>query len=358
MSRTGTVRGRPAGRGTVLARVVANMLSGAAAVGMSPDTLRDAAGLGRVDLDHPDARVPLWVEVALWQLIAKRTADPAIAIRMGAAVTPRQWGLAGYAMYYSSTLGVALHRLVRYVRILNDAIELRLEEPSDAQVALAQLAQEPGMGLAYAVSYRTAQFLGLCRRITRSEVVPAEVAFAFDLPSGTLEYHRFFRCPLRFSQPHSLVILARRDLDLPIPTGDETLAGYLSENAERVLRTLLTGTSMRDRVRSAVWAVLSDGPPTLHHIASLVHVTPRTLQRRLAAQGTTLHREIEHIREQMALTVLRERATPIDEVAFILGYSEPSTFYRSFKRWTGRTPRQYRAAATPRADPTQGRRSG
>ena len=67
----------------------------------------------------------------------------------------------------------------------------------------------------------------------------------------------------------------------------------------------------------------------------------RTLQRRLAAEGTSLQREVEQIRKVMAIAVLRDRSVAIEDVAFLLGYSEPSTFFRSFKRWTGFTPRHF-----------------
>ncbi|HBZ69331.1 MAG TPA: hypothetical protein DEP35_06185, partial [Deltaproteobacteria bacterium] len=240
----------------------------------------------------------------------------------------------------------ALRRLVRYGRILNEAFLFRFEGPAGQQVAIAQSPPEPGVGHPYAVNYRCAVLLGVCRRITRVDLVPSEIAFAYQQPRSILEYHRFFHCPLRFGQPVSTITFAKRDIDLPIPGEDETLAGYLSENAERVLRTLCSGTSTKERVRTAIWAELSEGPPKLHRVASALHVPPRTLQRRLAAEGTSLRQEVEHIREQMALATLRERQVPIEEVAFILGYAEPSTFYRSFKRWTGKTPRQYRARAS------------
>jgi AraC-like DNA-binding protein len=350
-------RGPAPHKGTVLARVVANVLSGAEREGMPREALFEAAGLGVVDLADPDARAPLWAYVALWQLIAKRATDPGVGIRMGEVVTAaRRWGLLGYAMYYSSTLGAALRRLARYGRLLVETVEFRLEEPSNQHVAVAECSPALGVGLPYAVSYSFAVLVGACREITRAEVVPAEVAFAHDPPGPTAEYHRFFRCPLRFGQPLSKVTFVKHDLDLPVPLGDETLAGYLSESAERVLQTLLTGSSTTERVRAAIWAGLSEGPPTLHHVASALHLPPRTLQRRLAAEGTTLHREIEHIRRQMAVATLQERTVPIEEVAFILGYAEPSTFYRSFKRWTGKTPRQYRAAgASPIRPPASSR---
>ena len=346
MPRTRAARDGAPGKGTVLARVIANILSGATQQGIPRDALLEAAGLRGVDFSDPDARVPSWIYVALWQLIARHSADPGIGIRMGSAVEPRQWGLLGYAMAYSSTLGAGLRRLVRYGRMLNEAYPFGLEGPSGQHVAIVQSPPEPGIGHPYAVNYRCAILLGASRRITRADVVPVEVAFAYEQPASTLDYHRFFRCPLRFGQPLSKITFAQRDVDLPIPGGDETLAGYLSENAEGVLRTLCSGGTMRERVRTAIWAALSDGPPKLGRVASVLQVPPRTLQRHLAAEGTSVHQEVEYIRRHMAVAALRERAVPIEEVAFILGYTEPSTFYRSFRRWTGRTPRQYRASAT------------
>jgi AraC-like DNA-binding protein len=333
------------GSGNVLARVVANILSTAGQEGVPRDPLLEAAGLRGVDFSNPDARVPSWTQAALWQLIAQRAGDPGIGIRMGAALQVRQWGLLGYAMSYSSSLGAALRRLTRYARILSEDLQFHLSEPGAGHVAIEQRARDLGAGLPYAVNFRFASLVGVCRQITRAEVVPSEIAFAYEAPNSTLEYRRFFRCPLRFNQPLSIVTFAKRDLDLPVPGGDETLAGYLSDNAERVLKSLFRGTSTSERVRAAIWAALSEGRPTLRHIASALQLPPRTLQRHLAAEGTSLHREVEHIREHIAIATLRERTIPIEEVAFILGYTEASTFYRSFRRWTGKTPRQYRAAA-------------
>ena len=344
---TGRAARKPTdGTGTILARVAANTLSGAVREGVRREALLEAAGLRAVDFSDPDARVPAWVEVALWQLIAQRVPDPGVGIRIGASIGAREWGLLGYAVSFSATLGAALRRLVRYQRILKEGLQFRIEEPGAQHVAIAQLEPDLGGGvLPYASSSRAAAFVATCREITRSEVVPAEIAFTWDPPISTLEYSRFFRCPLRFNQPQSRITFTKRDIDLPIPGGDETLAGYLSDNAERVLRTLCSGTSATERVRSAIWAALGDGRPTLRHIASVLHLPPRTLQRHLAAEGTSLHREVEHIRRRMAVALLRERTVPAVEVAFLLGYEDSSTFYRSFRRWTGKTPHQYRTGA-------------
>jgi len=91
--------------------------------------------------------------------------------------------------------------------------------------------------------------------------------------------------------------------------------------------------------------MLADGKPTLSRIASEMNMTARTLQRRLADEGTSLQNEVEEIRRAMATAMLRDPANSTDEVAYLLGYAEPSTLFRSFRRWTGMTPQEYRKTA-------------
>jgi AraC-like DNA-binding protein len=327
---------------TVLARVVTRIVNLAAAEGMARERLVEAAGLTHVDLTDGDSRVPVSTQVGLWRLIGQGVSDPGFGVRGGASIKVRETGLLGYVMSCSATLGAALRRLVRYGRILSDAVELTLERPGRDHVAIAQSRGALGDGLPLAVDYRLAVLVSACRQITGVQIVPAEIGFSYDQPASTLEHRRFFRCPLRFGQPESKVVFLERDLSLLVPKGDEALAGYLSEYAEQVLRSLVTGDSIRERVRSAIWAALGDGRPALARVASALGMPPRTLQRRLAEEGTSLQREAEDIRRAMAMAMLRDRAISIPEVAFLLGYAEPSTLFRAFRRWTAMTPRQYR----------------
>ena len=321
------------------------MVAHAEQEGVKRETLLEAAGLGGLDLTHPDARIPLSAQVALRQLIVKATADPGYGIREGASFRVRDAGLLGYAMYFSATLGAALHRLARYSRIIIDVMRTDLETIDRQLVAIAVSHRALGAGLPAAVDAELATIVGMCREITGVDLAPCEVAFSYDQPASTEEHRRFFRCPLRFSRPASKIVLRQRDLALPIARGDETLAGYLDEDAEHVLRTLVEGTSLREQTRSAIWALLSEGRPSVPRIASALQLPRRTLQRRLAQEGTNLQTEIDNIRKTMAMAAVRVRGTSIEEIAFVLGYKEPSTFYRSFKRWTGKTPHQYRTAA-------------
>jgi AraC-like DNA-binding protein len=196
-----------------------------------------------------------------------------------------------------------------------------------------------------AESYRLAALLAGTRELSGLDIVPTEVTFTYAQPPTITTYSEYFRCPVHFGARTGRVVFRKADLDLAVVKADETLAGYLSKYAEQVLASLVQGETMRHRVHAAIWSLLGDGPPALKQVAGALRMPPRTLQRRLAAERTSLQREIDGIRKIMAIAVLREDSMNVEDVAFLLGYAEPSTFFRAFKRWTGTTPRRFRDAA-------------
>jgi AraC-like DNA-binding protein len=127
---------------------------------------------------------------------------------------------------------------------------------------------------------------------------------------------------------------------------DVTLGGYLDQLATELLRGLPDPDSFRDRVRRAMWSELSDGPPALTTTAANLAVSPRTLQRRLREEGTSFGQLLDELRREFALRLLRDRKLAVYEVAFLLGYAEPSTFHRAFRRWTGLSPLRFRRSET------------
>jgi AraC-like DNA-binding protein len=330
----------------VLGSVIAKMLDFAEGLGLDRRPLVMGAGLEGVDLDRPHVRVPFSAQVGLWQLIGAQTPDRAFGVELGASFQARDLGLLGYAIYFSSTLSGALRRVVRYGSLVNEAVSFRFERPGAHHILVAEYPFSPEWGLRQAIDARVAGLVAVAREITGVGLVPASAAFAYDRPPSTLDHSRFFRCPITFGAPRTKLSLRARDLQLPVPHGDEHVAGYLSEYAETLLRTLTGGGTVTDSVHSAIWASLSDRCPTLAGTAAALRLPARTLQRRLAEEGTSFTAELDYVRSQMARALLRDRSLPIEEIAFLLGYEEPSSFYRSFRRWTGRTPDQYRRSAT------------
>jgi AraC-like DNA-binding protein len=326
---------------TVAARAVARLIDIGIQAGVSRELLLSAAGVTELQLRDPDGRLPVAAEIALWQALARNVTDPGFGVRAGASQDLQQLGLLGYVAGFSATLRQALRRVHRYGRVFTDAVEFRFHEERP-EIALALCHPELGPGHALAQDYRLAAVVQVARDLTRATIIPREVTLSYPRPYSIAAHQDHFGCPIRFDAPMASVAFVESDLDRRVVRADETLAGYLSGYAEHVLASLISGGSVRSAVRAAVWSLLGDGKPSITAVAEALRMPPRTLQRRLAAEGTSFHEETDEIRHRMAIAMLHDRSTPVEDVAFLLGYAEPSTFYRAFRRWTGTTPRQYR----------------
>ena len=332
----------PAATGTVAIRAVLRPIEAGTAAGIPRGVLMDAAGITDADLDDPDARVPVAAEVAVWHALASQIADSGFAIRAAATARVRHFGLLGYVVGFSATLRDALLCLQRYGRVLTEAVEFRLEE-SARHPSLILGHDALGPGQAFAQDYRLAAALQSAREITGIDLTPIEVRFTYPQPPSILAHRQHFRSPLTFGATTSAIVFRAPDLDLPVTRADARLADYLSHYADQVLTSLVRDDTARHAVRAAIWSVLAVGKPTLKRVATAMGVPTRTLQRHLAAEGTSLHQETEQIRKTMAVATLRDGSVSVADVAFLLGYAEPSAFFRSFKRWTGTSPRQFRS---------------
>ena len=150
---------------------------------------------------------------------------------------------------------------------------------------------------------------------------------------------------MRFGAPAACLALHPADVDRPVTTADEALNRYLDQCAETVLRELARDDSVAKEVLRTLWRQLSGGQLDLASTARHLGLSARTLQRRLHDEETSFGVLLDAFRREASVRLLRDRGLAVEEVAFMLGYSEPSTFYRAFRRWTGLTPRRFRLSA-------------
>ena len=131
-------------------------------------------------------------------------------------------------------------------------------------------------------------------------------------------------------------------LDLPSHGEIEDKMSLLASLMHSTNRQLAPKVSFVSRVKTEIHALLSEGAVSIEQLADKMAVSTRTLQRRLTTENLTFSELMDDLRKDYALTLLRDASIPITEAAYELGFSEPSTFYRAFKRWTGETPAGYR----------------
>jgi len=326
---------------TGLARLSMTMLDHATALGADRDLVIHEAGLDKVDFNNPESRVPAITMERFWRSLMKHAPDPALGLRLGSSISVREWGIVGYTMAYSRSLGEALNRLCRYSHILNQGLALSLIA-QDVRTTLVIHSELAFDGLQHPVDIRPAAVLHSAREITGVEIIPVEVQFSYPTPEDTSHHARYFGCPLSFGCDETALVFRRDDLMLSVSGADEELCKYLDRLADEMITTLAQDSSFVNKVRHVIWTELSDGLPTLQHTAETLGISIRALQRRLSEEDTTFATVLRDLRREVAMGLIRHREIAVCEIAYLLGYSEPSTFHRAFRRWTGTSPREYR----------------
>ena len=134
----------------------------------------------------------------------------------------------------------------------------------------------------------------------------------------------------------------QRDLQRPLLSADPDLAGYMDGLAEEVLASLAREGSLLEQIRRTIWMDLSGGRVSLKAVARRLGMGARSLQRRLKNEGTSFMGVLDDLRHEMAVQLLHDDRVAVYEIAFLLGYSDPSTFFRAFRRWEGKSPHEYR----------------
>jgi AraC-like DNA-binding protein len=336
------------GRVSLSVRVLEPLLAYLTARGHDSAAFLKAHGVDPTIFRDPEARLPHTVAGSLWPAAAHLTNDVDLGLHVAEGIGPGAYGALGYTLRASQTFGVSLKRLCRYHRLLHDIAEVELKIDGD-RAALSHRLPVPG-GPPRAVSeYVIAAWLITSRRSAGVNWVPIEVRFPHPAPDNTSEHRRLFGCSVRFGHDRGELVFSRDLLDMPFLSADPNLQAILEAQVVTMLQKLPKGEAVTDAVRRHLAGELCDGEPTLEQIAPRLHMSARTLHRRLEDEGTSFRQLLADVRRELAARHLSERRLAIGEIAFLLGFSEPSAFHRAFKRWTGHAPLTYRELARARS---------
>lgn len=327
---------------TIQAKAVEKIANAVVARGVSAARLYEAVNLDASLLEDPDSRLPFEQIVALYEKAAELTGDDNFGLHIGQTVNPTAFDVVGYCALNSSTLGAAFARVARYHSIWTDGALFTLESANEisaivyryVDTSIHEHRQDSEMTLATVTT--------LCRNIATPDFAPASVEFQHAAPADVSEHRRLFNCSLKFDASLNRLSFPSSYLSLPIAKADASLCAVLDRHAEELLAKYPPRDSLIEQVRTLIAAEFRGGEPSLERIADQLGLTSRTLQRKLQELGTSYNDVLDQMRCQLAMRYLREPQMAICEVAYLLGFSESSSFHRAFKRWTGVTPKEFR----------------
>ena len=310
--------------------------------GVDCQALFNELGLDYAALNDPDARFAQDAMTRLWHLAVERSGNPAIGLNMAKVVRPASFHVVGYALMSSRTLFEGFSRLVRYQRIIGEGADLSLVTEPDRYRLVLAIHGDRLPPARQSIEASLAYCLAFCRWLTGADLQPTEVVLQGPAPSDIKAYEQVFQAPLHFNAPHDALVFKRADLERPLPGANEALAQLHDRFAGEYLARF-SDTRVTHQARQVLCRLLPQGEPRREAVASTLHLSERTLQRRLQEEGTSYQQLLDDTRRELAEQYLGQANLTLLEVGYLLGFADPSNFFRAFRRWHGVTPGEYRA---------------
>ncbi len=289
-----------------------------------------------------DAQIPYDLATRLWETAAALTSDGAFGVHAGERVPNGLFDIAEYLALSCQTVEEGMGRLCHYQRLITDVATFAFEGRTlRLQYRLTGNRLPPSR---HASEYLLAVIVQKLRDATGVHIAPARVKFRHAAAKKIIEHERFFASNISFSQRYEELVFSAPTLAMRLQRSDKKLNAILERQAAALLARLPTPDHLSGKLSRWLLEHLSDLPLTLEGAARAFGQSERSLQRQLEREGNSFEYLLEQSRRAEALRLLVDPKMALSEVAYAVGFSEPSAFHRAFKRWTGATPAAYRDA--------------
>jgi AraC-like DNA-binding protein len=304
--------------------------------GFAPESLNKLRAI------DPACRIPAAVANDLAIRQVAMTGDPDLGLKAARAMPLGRAGPLDYAIHSAATVRESTAVADRYIRAYSDILNVRLDrEDSRAILKFETTVPMPKPILDFTLGAWYANHI----RTPLAEAPGLECWFTHRRPANTTEYERAFEgADLRFEAPSYGFAFDQEYLEAPLPCADAALHAVLCEHVQLALTLSTQQRTLSGRVREIASRELVDGDPTVFTVARQLHMSARTLARRLEREGTTFSALLDGLRQELAQRYVSHHELAFTEIAFRLGFSHVEAFYRAFRRWTGQTPLTYRRA--------------
>jgi AraC-like DNA-binding protein len=315
-----------------------SMWASVAASGLAPVEVARHARLTVVSFDET-LSLTLAESSAFWRAVQELSGDPAIGVKIASHMDFAKAPPIVLAPYHARDWRDAMHRIARYKQMCSPERVVIREEAGTCTVQV-ELAH-PGSERVAVVDMMFAALVELGRRATGKHLVPRRVELERQ-KGDTAAHEAYFGSPVRFGAKGNRLVLDCADLDIPFVSYNRELLDMLSPALEKALAEHQKMHSVAERVKWLMKKRLATKRPDMAAIARELAMSDRTLQRRLAEEGTRFQDVLAHARRELAHQYLVDGQLEMGDVAFLLGFDDQNSFFRAFRQWEGETPARWR----------------
>jgi AraC-like DNA-binding protein len=309
-------------------------------LGLSPEAVLRQAELPMGLFNQEKILVSTEQFFALYRGIAEASNDPSLGLKLGTEERVERYDPIKIAALSARSFRDAVARLARYKQ-LTCPEEIRLvERGSECAVQFVWLlAHENEPSLLVDVCF--AWIVGIGRRGTRRPVTPLRVELQRAMAQREL-YEEHFLCPVKFKANQNALVFSKADMELPFVTHNPDLLAIVAPQLEAELTEQVAQKTFIEQAKGILKQLLAGRRPGIPDLARELHLSTRTLQRRLTEQGITFQRLLEEARRELARHYLLQSSLELNETAYLLGYEDSNSFFRAFQQWEGTSPGRWR----------------
>lgn len=302
-----------------------------------------AAGIDFLPSD-PLVRIPLDAVVQLWRAAIDSTGDCAFGLRMGQAIEPTSFDVVAYTLVSSNSLREAIIRLQRFQKLISDGGRVQLLERDGLAWLMYQPVEADLPFSPQQVEAALACAMTLMRWIMGASFAPVRICMAHAPIAPLSVYRDILGGEPEFRSRFNGIGLPPAQIDALLPARNPELCHLHELMARRQLSALKHSPNIKQRVAGVLQQLLTRGTAHKQQVASLIGMSPRTMQHRLAEENSNFAALLDEVRHRLALKYIADPALSLGQIAELLHFSDASAFYRAFRRWTGRAPGEYRRA--------------
>jgi AraC-like DNA-binding protein len=309
--------------------------------GIKLEPLLSRDGLTIDEIDDPERRISASKQIAFLRTAAEALNDDFLGFNLAKEFDLRDLGMLYYVMASSDTLGDALKRASRYSRITNEAIVLQYLE-----------AREPRLRLTYSgiprhadlqqIEFCIAAMVRIFRTFSGRPFVPKHVSMIHFRSKGVAKLASFFGRDVEFGEDADDIGFPAGSAEWALVNADAQLSRILLKICEESLSSRRSDSTLRAQVENTISPLLPHGHAKVNVVAKKLGMSPSTLTRRLAEEDTTFHEILQQLKANLAIRYLEEDTMPISKIAWLLGFEDASSFSHACRRWTGKSPREFR----------------
>ncbi len=325
--------------------------------GVDADALLASVGLNLSGEHDAMARHPAHLGLAFWQQAMAATGEELLGMEVALQSLPISFNALGYALMASDNLGQMYLRLARFAHIVSDAADVRFEAREGSGCLTltgdtALLASVDDRTRWSIFDYALLTVVRGSRMLYGRDFMPLEVRMQRQRPERHALLEKVLRCVPIYGCDDNAIVVDAATLNRPLSYANLAVAQASDDALERYRTQWASqdpAAQLQALLAAQFKALLPSGEPRQDEVAARLNMSLRSLQRRLAEEGSSYREVLNQTRHQLALAHLASAELSVGEIAFLLGFSEVSAFTRAFRRWTGASPRAWRQQGTPGA---------